>query len=260
VGSSFKNLSPLKSKTPARVKQPAVTVKAKPAKAVIKKPVTPKELELAQQEAIVFLFIMTRLDAKFQNSDSAQYIATAVMGGQGKNKDRMIIQRTIDRLVAKGCLRIIEKGGRDSKGRLLQSVHGLGNPKAIWGNKGSMHKSEILCKAQEWSFVQGQKGIQVPEEPTTSPLAESAICARAETVNTVHKSSSLNSTVCNSDSLDHKTVDSGSVGACARQNLKNKLQEMRDELAHHERTKNSKRMKACRTRIAELEAELEGTR
>jgi hypothetical protein len=231
----------------------------KKADTVVQKPVTAKDIELAQQEAIVFLFICTRLDTRGLNNDSAQYIATAVMGGRGQNKDRVSVQRTLDRLVAKGCLRIVEKGGRDSKGRILQTVHGPQSPKPIWGNKGSLHKSAILCMGGNSHFVQGHNDGQVPEDPTTSPSADKAICARAETLHAVHKSSQCNSTGCVSVDVGCKTADVSSVDACARRTPKKiavDLQELRDELAHHEKVKNTKRIKACKRRIAELEAEL----
>jgi uncharacterized protein YfcZ (UPF0381/DUF406 family) len=221
---------------------------------LVKKAETPKAGELQQQEAIVYLFICTRLDAKGLFSDSDQYVATAVMQGQRKT-----VERTITRLIAKKCLAVVEKTRYDAAGGRLPDILRPLSPKPIWGNRGGMDKKTILSIGSSSDFVQGSKHGQVPDVSATSAERDSEICPPPLPPGRVHKNSILNTTGC--VSVDVGSVDSKSstVQICpppSPKKLVAQLKELRDELAFHEKAKNSKRIRACKQEIMKLEAEL----
>jgi hypothetical protein len=94
---------------------------------------TERDEDLIQQEALVFLFMLTRLHDDGTFDDSSEYIAKAVMPRtQGQRRK---VSRIMQRLIKKECVAVIEKDRCDPKTGELPMILKPVTPLPIWGGK-----------------------------------------------------------------------------------------------------------------------------
>jgi hypothetical protein len=93
---------------------------------------TKRDEDLIRQEALVFLFMLTRLHDDGTFDDSSAFIATAVMSGP---EQRRQVSRAIERLIEKKAVVVIEKNRRDPKTGDLPMILKPVSPLPIWGGK-----------------------------------------------------------------------------------------------------------------------------
>jgi hypothetical protein len=184
---------------------------------------TERDEDLIQQEALVFLFMLTRLHDDGTFDDSSAYIAKAVMPGPGQ---RRRVSRTIERLIDKECVAVIEKNRRDKTGDLPPILKPV-TPLPIWGGKiafvtrptgeddsflarvRGLDRSHFVTTGPAGVRDHGDDTGQVPQESMTSQDAVERSCPDLKPV--VTATMSISST----DAIQ-KSVSTGTVvnGGC----------------------------------------------
>src|SRR6266478_751045 len=213
-------------------------------KAVIAKaPATERDDDLIGQEAKVFLFMLTRLhpDGTFRDSD--QYVANTVMQGNRKK-----VYRTVERLIAKKCVDVVEESRRDPARGDLPAVLRPVSPHPIWSGKRGRLPTQFVTTGVSDIHDHPTEQVQVAKASATSHVPAEGSVTTGGTESHSHNSSITSSST--QWSVDIGNVDSDSNCGPVTTPLHSKslaairaaLKEERDELASWERigkTKNA---------------------
>jgi hypothetical protein len=188
---------------------------------------------LLMQECAVYLFIITKLNSCGNFDHADQYTANAVM--QGKRKT---VARAIDRLITKGCIKIVAKDRRDSNGRQLPNVLRPLGAYPIWGLQKSVDTSSEMSTVKTPQDVHGEDSTQSMTSPIEGPIE----CPRSKTRGRVHKCRPVEVTVQESGyvgNVDSQTVTVGRVHGFLSPDAKSKIDsQLKDRKAKLQRYLN----------------------